>query len=233
MAVTVSDLFRDYECDFERLQRSIDGKLGVARESPNGASGLAINEIHGEVKEADQALRQMEMEAKTLPTEQRSALEPKLRQHRGALNERHRALDVVREESQRRALDLSTGEDVGSTLYGKSAQDRDRAEDARAQLERSTRVLEQARAQAIDSEQIGIDVLSDLRQQREVIARSRSNMGTIGNNYGMAKNIIEGMHKRAKANRLMMFVVLGFLALVGVVGLYLALGGNLSGGKGR
>merc|ERR1712224_1051781 len=91
--------------------------------------------------------------------------------------------------------------DNGGTMLGKSVEERERAEKARDQLQSSTQRLEEARVQAYEAEQIGLEVMNDLRQQRDVIRSSRAKAKEVGSNLGQAKNLLGGMMARAKNNR--------------------------------
>merc|ERR1712232_1441566 len=179
-AVTVSELFREYERDFERLRQNIDDELAAGE-----SSAQVLAQTERAAKEADQALRQMELEARTMPGEQRSALQPKLRQYRAELSERKAKLDEATQAAQRQAL--LGGDDRSCTAYGKPSKDRDRFLDANRQLEDASRRLEEATRETLASEQIGAEVMSDLRQQRDTISRSKGNLRTVGHNYGMSK----------------------------------------------
>ena len=119
----------------------------------------------------------------------------------------------------------------------------------------------------LESEQIGIDVMGDLRQQREVITRSRENMGKagwvrqhvlkhkqpaleplmpfkgnpkrlfahvcqfsrefksfsppqVGQNYGMAGKMLDGMLQRADQNRRMVCMIAGLFLFMLVFAFY-------------
>eukprot|EP00928_Gymnodinium_smaydae_P052816 TRINITY_DN36974_c0_g1_i1.p1 TRINITY_DN36974_c0_g1~~TRINITY_DN36974_c0_g1_i1.p1 ORF type:complete len:226 (-),score=65.81 TRINITY_DN36974_c0_g1_i1:276-953(-) len=199
-AVDVSELFREYERDLQRQLQEAEAIASARRPRSEEQNCLS---------EAEQALRQMEMEARTLPSAQRQALDPTLRKYRADLRERRNAL----EERGREEL-LSDG----ATTYGRGAQDRERLTDATAELHGATAKLEAARRQALETEQIGLDVMGDLRSQREVIARAKANVAEIGTNFGQAKHIIEDMLRRSKQNRLIMFCAVGALVVLAVVG---------------
>merc|ERR1712118_416886 len=143
---------------------------GAADMDQGGSSCIkkvALGRAEKASKEAESALRQMEMEAKTLPTEARSVVQPTMRQYRAALTERKSQLEAARQNVERQSL-------LGATCYGASEQERSRAMDANAKLSNASRQLELAKQQSMESEGIGMDVMSDLRQQRDAIQRSRN-----------------------------------------------------------
>merc|ERR1711920_83571 len=91
--------------------------------------------------------------------------------------------------------------------------------DGNRKLEAATARLQQAHKQALETEQIGVEVMSDLRHQRSVIQNARSNMGTIGSNLGTAKDRLQSMARRAAANKAIVYVVvIFFVIMLGIVG---------------
>mmetsp|Transcript_78463 Transcript_78463/g.173828 ORF Transcript_78463/g.173828 Transcript_78463/m.173828 type:complete len:235 (-) Transcript_78463:30-734(-) len=216
MSVNVSDLFREYEADFLRLQKEIDDRLDSAK-AADAHEQTFVTEAERRVGQADQALRQMEMEARTMPPDTRSHLEKKIHGFRSDLGEQRKVVETAREAAHRRAL-LNEGPD--GTALGKSMRDRERLVGVGEALSSSTSRLSQAQRQALETEQIGIDVMSDLRSQRDVIIRTRGNVGEIGENTSVARQLLDGMTRRAMANKFMSYAVAAFMLLMIVALIY-------------
>lgn len=217
MAVTESELFRDYEHDFERLRQDIDERLECASgtKAADGDVRQWLNEADRLVGDAGNALRQMEMEAKTMPPEQRKDKEPRLRMFREELAERRKALSAAKSSANRQSL-LGEGEDLGP----KSRRDRERLLDVDDSLRRSSSKLDEAHRQALETEQIGVDVMSDLRSQRDVIRHTQQSVSEIGDHVARAKHTLGVMGRRAMANRVLMYVAVGSLALMVILAIY-------------
>mmetsp|Transcript_52471 Transcript_52471/g.122026 ORF Transcript_52471/g.122026 Transcript_52471/m.122026 type:complete len:230 (-) Transcript_52471:115-804(-) len=212
MTITVSELFKEYESDFQRLRREVDEQLEAAK-AGGAAEQQCVAEASRRAGRADQALRQMEMEARTLPPESRTHLDPKIKQFRSGLGEQQKAVEAARQAAARRALF-----DDGS--LGKSAKDRERALGANNALTGASRQLGEAHRQSLETEQIGLDVISDLRNQREVIIRTRGNVGEIGANTAMAKRLLGSMSRRAAANRYIVYGIATLLAVILTVAIF-------------
>lgn len=227
MAVTVSELFKEYEDDFKRLEHEIDSHLENSREASDDRELQCLKEGEKIANKADQSLRQMEMEAKTLPTDQRSVLDPKLKRYRADLLERRKALQDAKEMASRKSLLGDDGN--GGTMYGKSMKDRERAMDAKDKMQRDADRLAEAKRLGLETEQIGMDVMSDLKGQRDTIMRTKANVGEVGANYGTAKKLLEGMLWRAKANRLITCAAMLFLLVFSAVAAWMFLGGGGGG----
>mmetsp|Transcript_44451 Transcript_44451/g.78709 ORF Transcript_44451/g.78709 Transcript_44451/m.78709 type:complete len:252 (+) Transcript_44451:33-788(+) len=209
MSVTVSELFTDYETDFQRLRQDIEEQLRQARRPAEHLDVIqqCICEAEKSVSEAEKALRQMEMEARTLSPEQKSTVEPRLKQYRSELGEQRKVLSNCRQEAQRQLL---LDEGLGTKAY----RDRERLLNVDSSLRRSSSHLDEAHRQALETEQIGIDVMSDLRQQRDVILRTTENVHEIGDNVGAARRLLEAMGRRAMMNKLLLYVAVGFMGLM-------------------
>lgn len=225
MAVTVSELFKEYEIDFQRLESEIDRSIAESQEAADGAELQCLKEGERLAGKADQSLRQMEMEAKTLPADQRTALEPSLKRYRADLVERKRVLQEAKDNASRKSLLGDNG-----TVYGLSMKDRGRAQDATEQMQRDRNRLEEAHRTCLETEQVGIDVMSDLRGQRDVIQRTKNNIREVGEHYGTAKRLLEGMLFRAKVNKYITCAALIFLLVFAVVAAYFFWGRSSSDG---
>ena len=212
-SVSVSELFGEYEADFERLCHEANEFLESAKSESSGRSKqLATAERR--LVEAEQALKQMELEARAMPPETRQKLQEKIKSHRQRIAERRKEKDAI----NRSAL---FGE-----VVGKTADEHGRAEDMNESMLEASRKLAEAKRTVLDSEQIGIDVMGDLRLQREVIVRSRDNMGKAGQNYSMAGKTLEGTLQRADQNRKMVCFIAGLMLVMLIIAFYfLATGG--------
>eukprot|EP00931_Biecheleriopsis_adriatica_P014192 TRINITY_DN115884_c0_g1_i1.p1 TRINITY_DN115884_c0_g1~~TRINITY_DN115884_c0_g1_i1.p1 ORF type:complete len:221 (+),score=59.21 TRINITY_DN115884_c0_g1_i1:70-732(+) len=210
--VTVSELFQEYEADFKRLCCEIDERLDLTKEQ---AEDGPFREAERKVSKAEQAIKQMEMEARSMPPESRSKLQSMIRDCRTGLGERRKAVEAAKEAAARRALHLD-----GPAALGKSALERDRAEDVSASLTKASRQLAEANQRALESEQISIEVMSDLRHQRETIIKSRDNVGKIGQNYSVAGQMLDSMTRRAASNKRMVYIVCALMLIMLVIAVY-------------
>merc|ERR1719253_140982 len=139
------------------------------------------------------------MEAKMLPPDQKKEMEPKLRQYRLELSTHSKALAAAKSDANRRAI-LDEG-DAGPN----SRRDKQRLLGVDDSLRRSSSRLDEAHRQALETEQIGIDVMGDLRSQRDTIEHARGNVHEIGENVNRAKRILAGMGRRAMATRALVY----------------------------
>merc|ERR1711953_998601 len=117
---------------------------------------------------------------------------------------------------------------AGATTYGRRANDEagDRLTSATGKLRDATSMLETAKRQALESEDIAVEVISDLNAQRNTILRTRKNMTEFGANIGAAKDTLDRMFRHIAANRIMIYAVgFFFLLMIGAV-VYFTMGGG-------
>lgn len=225
MTVTASDLFQEYEGDFVRLSQEVAEKLEPACVAMLRSNNLEqhFHKAERQLAKADQVMRQMEMEARTLPADGRSAMEVKVRQHRMHLTEQREALALTRQGAARQAL---LHDNCSSTL-DKSLWDRERLINVSSDIERSSLQVEEAHRQALESERIGLEATSDLRQQRYVILRARGHMNQVHLNIGTAKRMLDNVARCAAVNRTASYVAMGIMSLLLLLLAFFAMGGSV------
>ncbi|CAE7353125.1 VTI1A [Symbiodinium natans] len=204
--VTVSEMFAEYEADFARLCQEADECLERAR---NESAARHLSDAERQISRAEQAIKQMELEARAMPPEARGPVHSKVQQCRQALSERRKASETV---SRGLLLEEATALGKPSSEY--------QAEDMNRSMLDASRKLTEAKRAALESEQIGIDVMGDLRQQREVMERSRENMGKVGQNYSAAGHTLDSMLRRADQNKRMVYMIAGLMLVMLVVAVY-------------
>jgi len=217
VTATVSDMFEEYAHEFSRLRQEFDDQVAAAKaSSSSGAETRCVSEAERRVAGAERALKQMEMEARSTAPAARAQLEPRLQLFRAELSQRRQALASATQAAERRAL-LGA---ANNPISGKAVRDRERLLDVNDTLSQQTRQLEEARATAAEAEQLSLEVMGDLRQQREVILRSRAGVGQIGENMGAAGRLIASMSRRAAANRVIVRVVVGVMVAALLAAVY-------------
>lgn len=201
MPTAASGLFQEYERDYLLLHQAIEEALLVACGS-DGLSSGELADVERKATTVDQLVRQMELESRSLAPEGRSELDPLLRRYRSEVVKKRKAIEEAKTEAARRSLLGDNGLEMGQSM-----KDRERLLNCNEDVQSSTRLLDQARVQALETEQVGLDIMSDLRSQRETILRSHANIGEVGTNAGIARRILDRMGRRAAANRMMTRVV--------------------------
>jgi len=211
-------MLQDYSADFQRLRAVAVTKVQALRSSVGGPTWA------DDVRAAERALEAMESNRRQVQVQLRLELsgtsggakqewEQRLQEWAREVASFRGELESFREESGRRSLRLDGREVVGGGVGSESRTNRQTASQSTEMLEQGSRKLEEAVRQALETESVSDEVLSDLSSQRETINSVRSKMRVIGTELSQARQSLTRMLQRAQQNRLATLVimfVLGF-----------------------
>ena len=177
----MAELFDSYASDFTQLTESIAGKLDKDAASQTGETRkTTLRRVEMEVEEAEEILSQMEIEINSFPNSLKGTYGVKLRGYKAEADRLSAALRKAMQQSSSSHRFESTGfdEDLesGRASYDTQAQ-RQRLLQGTATLEDGSRRLEDSHRIALETEDLGADILRDLRGQREQIENSRDTVG--------------------------------------------------------
>lgn len=176
----MAELFDSYASDFTQLTESITTKLDKDVASQSGEARKAtLRRVEMEVEEAEEIISQMEIEINSFPNSLKSTYSVKLRGYKAELDRLSASLRKSMQQSSssnRFATSDSTGfnEDLesGRSSFDTQAQ-RQRLLQGTATLDDGSRRLQDSHRIALETEDLGADILRDLRGQREQIENSR------------------------------------------------------------
>jgi len=117
-------------------------------------------------------------------------------------------LDAIKTQHGRHSLQL--GGDAGA---GGSWAERTGVQTSTDLLDKSSRKLEEAREKALESENIGQGILSDLAMQRETILHIRDNVRSVDSELSSAKRALDRMHRLASQNRIITWIVFSIVTI--------------------
>ncbi|XP_041352901.1 vesicle transport through interaction with t-SNAREs homolog 1B-like [Gigantopelta aegis] len=187
-----------------KIDRKIPHYVGEEKKS-------AIRQCERNLEEASIIIQDMESEAKLAPINYRTQMLGKIRIFRGDLEQMTRSLKKDSLIGTR-----------GSDNYGFDRDDRMEASQ-RAKLLQGHQSLQRAsesiaRSQQISAEtdQIGVEVIDNLGQQRESLVRTRERLSDTDANLGRSRKILKGMARRVMTNKMVLAVIILFeLATLG------------------
>mmetsp|Transcript_20489 Transcript_20489/g.30524 ORF Transcript_20489/g.30524 Transcript_20489/m.30524 type:complete len:129 (+) Transcript_20489:95-481(+) len=93
-------------------------------------------------------------------------------------------------------------------------------EEASNRLRNGNRRLEETRRAAAESEEIGMNVITELQGQREGIMRTKAHYDDIDDQLGISKQILRSIGVKISTDRFLLFVVAFLLTLANVVVVY-------------
>ncbi|KAI7900148.1 t-SNARE [Cokeromyces recurvatus] len=209
-----SELFSSYEQDFTILTESIKSKIEQHIPNQKGEERKAtIRAVEREIDEANEILGQMEMEILNIPTPSRTRLQAKLRLYKSEAEKLKRDLNSDRE--QLLGGFNSDNNDEGLTDYDASTMDqRQRLLSGTERLGQSSRRLEDSHRLALETEGIGINILSTLKGQRETMVRARDTLAEADSHIDKASKTLKGMARRMATNKLITAAIILILIVL-------------------
>ncbi|XP_070834598.1 vesicle transport through interaction with t-SNAREs homolog 1B [Chaetodon trifascialis] len=172
--------------------------------------------------EAEEVLQGMEEELRTAPSSHRNAMITKLRLYR-------RDLGKLQRDMKNSAPGFgSSNQPLGGShhsIYSSQNHQSTHQQSQRALLLQGTESLNNAsqsieRSQriAVETEQIGTDIIEELGEQREQLDRTRDRLVNTGENLGRSRKILRAMARRVVTNKLLLgIIIIMELAILGAV----------------
>jgi vesicle transport through interaction with t-SNAREs protein 1 len=211
--ITTSEMFVSYEEDYKRNVASIRERIAAVKAcSDAGDASRRLQELTKDITETDQILRQMELEVKTMPAK-KSDIGPKVRGYRAELQSFSAEVRAQNEATSRRQLFTDGSGDL-------TREHEDRYRSSSQKIRESTQRVEEAKRTAMETENIGIEIMSDLRSQRETILRTRDHVRDVDSNLSRSRQLLISMGKRAATNKLILSGVIVMLVLAIIYVLY-------------
>ncbi|EJD41301.1 V-snare-domain-containing protein [Auricularia subglabra TFB-10046 SS5] len=208
-------LFSSYEQDFQQIIQSAQAKLdGEAKEQRGEQRKATLRRVDMELDEADEMVSQMEVEIHGMPASIKSQFQARARQAKADLA---RLKKTARELSQRSEL-LGSRSPAADDPYNTDARTRLLA--GTETLADGTRRLEESQRLALETEDIGTDILRNLHGQREQIEHARDTLRTADSSIDKASGTLKTMIRRMYQQRVITGAIIAVLVLVILIILY-------------
>jgi vesicle transport through interaction with t-SNAREs protein 1 len=178
IAITMSELFDSYASDLQQLKDGIRQKIDSAKSQNGEAKKSTLRRAEMELEEAEEVISQMDIEVQGFPQSVRSRFSVQIRgfkqEIQGLTKEVRAGLASSSSSSGGAAYNPAYADDDADLEAADSATaNRQRLLQGTASLEDGTRRLEESNRLALETEDLGADILRDLRSQREQIENSR------------------------------------------------------------
>lgn len=216
-APACSGPLQEYSAEFARLRTVAQTKLQALRETTHGRDGAWAEDARAaeralEVMESNRRQVQVQLRLELTGTDAnaRKEWDQRLQEWSREVAALRGQLEEAREAHSRQALGLHSGSGVEARAF--TAEHRS-AMKSTEMLERSSQKLEEAKRAALESEEVGSGVLSDLSGQRETILHMRDNMRTVDTELSSARQAIGRLFATAQRNRLVTIVIATVLGI--------------------
>ncbi|GMI37177.1 hypothetical protein TrCOL_g7186 [Triparma columacea] len=197
-------IFQRYEEENQSLLRQITDKISQLKTYDDKSDqSSTINLTTGLLRQADDLLKQMDMEARDAGDRE---MKDKCRTYKKSLQSLKSDFESARASADRNML-----------LSGASG-DRGRLLDVGSNLQRQNDTLQNARRVMADTEDVALEITEELGRNREKIQSARSKVLEVSGMTNTARRLVSSMSKRETQQKMMMygmaFVLLGAIVVV-------------------
>ncbi|XP_034988302.1 vesicle transport through interaction with t-SNAREs homolog 1A isoform X2 [Zootoca vivipara] len=207
----MSSDFEGYEQDFSVLTAEITNRIGKVPKLLGDEKKQMVSNVEKQLEEARELLEQMELEVREIPPQSRGMYSSRMRSYKQ---------EMEKLEADFKRSRIAYSDEVRNELLGddgnSSEIQRAHLLDNTERLERSSRRLEAGYQIAVETEQIGQDILENLSHDREKIQRARERLRETDANLGKSSRILTGMLRRIIQNRILL-VILGIIVIFAVL----------------
>ncbi|KAJ1140374.1 hypothetical protein NDU88_006728 [Pleurodeles waltl] len=187
-SANMSSDFEGYEQDYSVLSAEITGRIARIPKLAADEKKQMVAQVEKQLEEAKELLEQMDLEVREIPAPSRAMYGARMRSYKQELSK----LEVDFKRSR-----IAYSDEVRNELLGddgnSSESQRAHLLDNTERLERSSRRLEAGYQIAVETEQIGQDILENLNHDREKIQRARERLRETDTNLGKSSRILTGM----------------------------------------
>jgi len=224
MDTSPTTLFNNYEQDFQQIIASIREKVeGNSKSEGVEQRKTALRRVEMELDEADEMVSQMEIELQGMPQSIKPQYQARIKTAKTDLT-RFKKLSkelhaqLTRSDLMGGAGGRPIGPSSADDPYGTS--DRTRLLAGTALLEDGTKRLQDSQRIALETEEQGADILSNLRRQREQIENTRDTLHTADNSIDRASGTLKKMIRRMYKQRFITGAIITVLILLILIIVY-------------
>eukprot|EP00922_Rhytidocystis_sp_ex-Travisia-forbesii_P060849 GHVS01090263.1.p1 GENE.GHVS01090263.1~~GHVS01090263.1.p1 ORF type:complete len:241 (+),score=41.51 GHVS01090263.1:254-976(+) len=202
--VGVSEFFALYEKDFlqltEHAGQELDTLTASTTHQHHCSPQASLDKIATSLQQATNCLRQMEVDVGSLPSP--STYSNQVRRYRDELA--HLTSSLRRHQTQlQRSWVLPPVNNIEQQTnpFGPSH----RVEEATMSLRESSSRLEGSRKLAVETEDLGLSIMGELREQRNTVLRSTQMADEANSNIDASGQLLRRMRRRHLVNRLLLY----------------------------
>uniref|UniRef100_A0A8C5I8X5 t-SNARE coiled-coil homology domain-containing protein n=1 Tax=Gouania willdenowi TaxID=441366 RepID=A0A8C5I8X5_GOUWI len=188
----MSSDFEAYEQDFGTVTADITNKIGrIPKLSGEEKTQLVLN-VDKQLEEVRELLEQMDLEVREIPIQSRPMYSSRLKSYKQEIEKLEKEFKRSRIAYSDEVRNELLGDDAGSSENQliKLREERAHLLDNAEKLERSSRRLEAGYQIAVETEQVGQEILSNLHSDREKIQRARERLRETDANLGKSSRIL-------------------------------------------
>ncbi len=196
-------IFERYDEEYKGITQQITTSIGNLNYA-TGDQSSTLNITAGLLKQADDLIKQMDMEARDAGDRE---LQKKTRTYKKTLQSLRSDFQTAKGKLDHESLMAGSG--------SKNDQDRGRLQMVNDGLSRQNDTLNNARRVIAETEDVALEVTEELGRNREKIQSARGKVMEVGGMTNQARRLVQSMSKRETQQKIMMYGLM--LVMVGTV----------------
>ncbi|CAN1313839.1 Vesicle transport v-SNARE 12 [Linum perenne] len=196
----MSNIFEGYERQYCELSANLSRKCNSASLLPDGDERREkVEEIKSGIEECDLFVRKMDLEARSLQPSAKAMLLAKLREYKSDLAKLKREFKGIASGNQAAHQELLDSGSANSNPV--SAGQRERLAMSVDRLNQSSDRLHESRRTVLETEELGINILEDLHQQRQTLLHAHNKLHGVDDAIDKSKKVLTSMSRRISRNK--------------------------------
>ena len=206
-------LLEDYEQQFGALTAEATSKINSIPNQSGQQRLSTVSDVNRVFDEAKELIEQMDLEVRELASSARASASARVKSYGEELVRLQKEL----RRSQVQMTDLARGRDelLGTNDPHHSQDQRTLLLNNTDKLNNATSRLEEGYRMALETEEVGRDIMENLHRDRETITRARDRLRGVDHDLGKSGRILNAMVRRIYQSRVILTVV--GLLMVGII----------------
>ncbi|KAG6506194.1 hypothetical protein ZIOFF_031512 [Zingiber officinale] len=223
LAITMSEVFDGYERQYCEISATLSRKCTSALQLDGEIKKQKASEIKSGIDDAENLIRKMDLEARSLQPSIKAGLLAKLREYKSDLNNLKSELKRITNPNPNQAAREELLESGMADTLAASADQRGRLLVSTERLNHSTDRVKESRRTMLETEELGVSILQDLHQQRQSLLHAHGTLHGVDDNIGKSRKILTSMSRRMDRNKWIIGGIIAALVFAILIILYFKL----------
>ncbi|KAK8268659.1 hypothetical protein V6Z11_D11G080600 [Gossypium hirsutum] len=179
-----------------------------------------VSDIRAGLENAEDLIRQMDLEARSLQPNVKTMLLAKLREYKSDLNNlKSEVKRIASGNINPDARDQLLESGMADALTASTNQ-RSRLVMTTERLNQSSDRIRDSRRTMLETEELGVSILQDLHSQRQALLHANNTLHGVDDNIGKSKRILTAMSRRMNRNKWIIGIIIAVLIITIAAVLY-------------
>lgn len=214
----MTEAFEGYERQYCQTSANLSKKCSSAALLDGEKKKQKIFEIRAGIEEAENLIRKMDLEARSLQPNVKGMLLAKLREYKSDLNNLKNEVKKLSSGNSNQANRDELLESGMADTMAVSSEQRARLMVSTGRLNQTTDRVRDSRRTMLETEELGVSILQDLHGQRQALLGAHNTLHGVDDNIGRSKKIMNNMSRRMSKNKyIISAIVVVLLIAIGLI----------------